>query len=185
MSGVLLPVIGGTQETKSDAMASEDGRESSSSQFVRSVEAMENMDFPTVNAAHSVKARLSTIEEIVSTQGNHNSQCQSSFHRLHGSLNETDDNIKQLLLNMQNDFDQKILTLKKEYDHRFDLQSSENKRLQNHVASLKADTNQLKRKLQSTIEKLRKLQHEFGDPEEIEEESSIVSLGYRPSTTTF
>jgi hypothetical protein len=44
---------------------------------------------------------------------------------------------------------------------------------------------------QSTIEKLRKLQHEFGDPDDVEEESSIVfspnaSLsGSRPNTGGF
>jgi hypothetical protein len=47
------------------------------------------------------------------------------------------------------------------------------------------------RQKQSTIEKLRKLQHEFGDPDEVEEESSIVfspnaSLsGSRPNTGGF
>lgn len=34
----------------------------------------------------------------------------------------------------------------------------------------------MKKKLQGTIEKLRKLQHEFGDPDDvIDEESSILS----------
>jgi hypothetical protein len=33
---------------------------------------------------------------------------------------------------------------------------------------------------QSTIEKLRKLQHDFGDPDDVEEESSMV---YSPNTS--
>ena len=75
---------------------------------------------------------------------------------------------------------------------RFELQSTENKRLQNHVASLKADVNQLKRKMLTVIDKVKILQHEFGIPEDWGEgdldTSSMVSTGFygsssRPTTS--
>ncbi len=66
--------------------------------------------------------------------------------------------------------------------HRFELQSTENKRLQNHVASLKADVNQLKRKMSTVIDKVKILQNEFGivedwNADELEQPSTISGTG--------
>ena len=105
------------------------------------------MQFPVVDTNASVKGRLSTLEGTASTQIAYNKQNEAALNSLSKNLHDVDGNIKTLILSMQNDFDQRLLSLKKEYDHRFDLQASENKRLQSHVASLKSDTSQLKRKM--------------------------------------
>ena len=73
---------------------------------------------------------------------------------------------------------------------RFELQSTENKRLQNHVASLKADVHQLKRKMTTVIDKVKLLQKEFDIVEDWGDEvpngldqSSTVSFGFsRPGS---
>jgi hypothetical protein len=107
------------------------------------------MYFPGIDPEASVKSRLNNLEETVHAQANHNKQNHQTIGALSRHLEDVDSNLKGIILSMQTDFDTRLSQLKKEYDHRFDLQASENKRLQSHVASLKSDTNQLKRKMVS------------------------------------
>jgi len=56
-----------------------------------------------------------------------------------------------------------MMAMRKEFEHQFELQASENKRLIQSVKSLKAHQNESNRKQKLIIERLRKLQEEFGD----------------------
>jgi len=159
--------------------------------FEQVLEKLNNTYFPAIDPDISVKARISILEGTAHSQKEYNKQNVESFATLSNDINLMDQNLKKIIIDMQMDFEKRLTLFKKEYDHRFEIQASENKRLQSAIATLKSDSNQTKRKLQSTIEKLRKLQREFGDPDDLEEESSVLfsttnSLVLsRPNTTGF
>mmetsp|Transcript_6293 Transcript_6293/g.8780 ORF Transcript_6293/g.8780 Transcript_6293/m.8780 type:complete len:184 (-) Transcript_6293:244-795(-) len=161
----------------------------SGTKFDVSTSQMAKTVFPIVNNNGSVKVRLSTLESTVETQSNYNRLTLDSFGNLADNLRTTDNNLQDLLRQTQEHFTNVIATLKKEYDHKFELQSTENKRLQNNIASLKAESNQTKRRLHITVEKLKKLKADFGDPDEqFDDDSSLMSttmLPTRPNTSLF
>ncbi len=92
-----------------------------------------------------------------------------------------EDSIEQLRLKFQQD----IGALRREYDHRFELQMAENKRLQASFASLKGETVATNNKLALTIGKLRELCIEFGIEDDAGDQDSFSALALsvsRPST---
>lgn len=120
------------------------------SKFNAVLQQLSSIPFPPIAGELSVKARISNLEGAALAQSEFNSTAIENFSQLNNSLHAAEDMIKLFLKQTQESFDAKLATLKKEYDHRFDLQNSENKRLQNHVSNLKADTNVLKQKLVCT-----------------------------------
>ena len=150
MDGVSLPYINrATSENSVFYNSAKNGNQDgpTKTEFSLRMEKLVSMYFPGIDPEASVKTRLNNLEETAAAQSNHNNQTQQTISALSKNVDDVDGNLKELLLNMQNDFDTRLLALKKEYDHRFELQTSENKRLQGHVAALKSDTNQLKRKM--------------------------------------
>ena len=143
INGATSPSFGFTNDEYRDDMRT------TQSKFEQSLDKFSTITYPPLNANDTIKNRLGTMESISMTQAELNRASQESFLNLSGDLHATENNLKDLLLQMQSAYDQKLANLKKEYDHRFELQSSENKRLQNHVATLKSDSYQLERKLVS------------------------------------
>lgn len=82
------------------------------------IDRMGALDFPAMDGAASVKGRLSLLENAMDVQGDHNKQSQQTFLALSKNMEDMDGGIKSLILSMQNDFDLKLATMKKEYDHR-------------------------------------------------------------------
>jgi hypothetical protein len=156
-------------------------------QFDASLSRLGALQFPEINPVASVKSRIVALELSAETQNKFDNLTFQSFNNLSNNMHSLEDMMRELVKNTHHEIEGKMNLLKKEYDHRFELQANENKRLQNHVSLLKADNSTLKHKLQSTIEKVRKLQHEFGDPDgDFEEESSILSStgGLNATTST-
>lgn len=181
MSRLNLPSIPGSISDEKNSnlfdvqpIAEED--EVGETQFDTSFQKLLSLQFPPMNPMSSVKHRIGSLEESTQTQHEFNRLTGKSFHNLSNNVHSLEDMMREIVKQSQADMEGKMLLMRKEYDHRFELQTNENKRLQSHIASLKADNTMLKRKLQGTIEKLRKLQQEFGDPDDpFEEESSIIS----------
>lgn len=200
MSRVSLPSIGnngqGTfyDEHKSAVMFDVEPiveeEEYNHNKFSDTVQRLANQPFPEISGEQSMKNRISTLERTAEVQGDFNKLSHRSFINLSGDLISTEEALKDLINQVQNTFDNKLNNMKKEYDHRFELQANENKRLQNHVATLKADSHMLKKKLQATVDRLKKLQMEFGDGDlDLEEDLSILSVSgtatlSRPNTTS-
>lgn len=88
--------------------------------FEKRIDRMSALDFPATDAAASVKGRIIILETCADVQSDHNKQTQQSFLAAAKNLEDVDGNIKSLLLNMQSDFDLKLATMKKEYDHRYE-----------------------------------------------------------------
>ena len=86
--------------------------------FDQCVDTMVHMNFPTLDALQSVKGRLNNLEATADTQSEYNKQTEQSLTYVSKNLQDVDLNIKSLILSMQNDFDQRLASLKKEYDHR-------------------------------------------------------------------
>ena len=95
------------------------GEQTAKSSFEKRIDRMGALDFPVMDGAASVKGRLALLETSVDVQGDHNKQAQQSLLAVSKNLDDVDGNIKSMLLNMQNDFDLKLSTMKKEYDHRY------------------------------------------------------------------
>lgn len=92
--------------------------ESPKSVFEQRVDRITALSFPVVDSEASVKSRLNTLEATAEVQTEHNKQSEQSLLSLATNIEEVDTNIKSLLLNMQTDFDLRLTTMKKEYDHR-------------------------------------------------------------------
>lgn len=88
------------------------------SAFDQRVDHLRAIPFPVVDSEASVKSRLLTLESTAAAQDEYNKQEGNSLLALSKNLDDVDTNIKTLILNMQSDFDMRILAMKKEYDHR-------------------------------------------------------------------
>jgi hypothetical protein len=126
MDGVTLPVIGmGRDNTilESNSNGSIDVIEEEDvgvDKFEQGLELMALMSFPDLDPKSSMKSRISNLETTEDVQSEYNKATQHSFINVSANLKSCDDNIKSLLISMQNDFDQRLALLKKEYDHRYD-----------------------------------------------------------------
>jgi hypothetical protein len=88
------------------------------SQYELKMEKLAAMYFPEIDAGGSVKTRLSNLEETAVSQSQFNKVNQQTLTSLSENLDAVDLNIKGLILSMQVDFDSRLMSLKKEYDHR-------------------------------------------------------------------
>lgn len=113
---------------------------------------LSTLPFPILNNNTSVKNRINTLENFGETQMEFDRLSVQNLSCLANDLNTADESLRSIIGNVVESFDAKLSTLRKEYDHRFELQSNENKRLQNHVSSLKSDTALLKKKLVSILQ---------------------------------
>lgn len=123
MNSITLPKIN-QSVVDNGIIYTNNGRTSSpdheKTEFELKMEKLTSMYFPEIDAAASVKARLSNLEETCSSQSHHNRQTEQTLLCLSKDLERTDGNIKDIILSMQNDFDIRLQSLKKEYDHRLD-----------------------------------------------------------------
>ena len=102
---------------------------------------------PQLNADNSLKDRLSTLEDTVTTQANLNELTVSMLHNIDRIMQEKEANLQRTILQLQEQILEDMSILKKDYDHRFDLQGAENRRLQARIAELKEENCQLQRKM--------------------------------------
>ena len=84
----------------------------------RKMEMMASLNYPDIDQQASVKARISALETAAGTQSTYNKCNDLALHLMEKHVQDVDGNIKNLLLSMQSDFDQRISSLQKEYDHR-------------------------------------------------------------------
>lgn len=87
--------------------------------FSQSVERMAGVRMPEVDPAAPMKVRISTLEAALHGQENHNHLARTSLLNLSDSFSTVDQQIKSMMLAMQQDFDRKLVEMKKEYDHRY------------------------------------------------------------------
>jgi gas vesicle protein len=116
-------------------------------QFDVSFQRLASIQYPPMVPASSVKNRLGALEESAQSQHEFNRLTTKTFQNLSNNVSSLEDMMREFVKQTQGEIEGKISLMKKENDHRFELQSNENKRLQSHVASLKADNTMLKRKL--------------------------------------
>ena len=138
---------------------------------------------PTVDRGLAVKARVSTLEDMVTVQEDRSALVQGMLDDLDVDLGKAEDRIMAALEASNQRIVNEFAELRSYYDHRFDLQNAENLRTQQHISTLKFENNQLKRKLDLTIRKLNRLQAEFDGGETApEDELSLTGLNMTGST---
>ncbi len=91
---------------------------------------LHSIEFPALSPDDSLKNRITTVEHFCEIQSLNNQLTYETLGDTKNILNNAEtnlmDGIEQIRLKFQNDLN----TLKREYDHRFELQMAENKRLQ-------------------------------------------------------
>jgi hypothetical protein len=92
---------------------------------------------------------VGTAEATIEYQNDVNRVTKAMILSLDADLSHTERRILEMFEANNQRIAQEFAELKKDYDHRFDLQTAENLRTQQHISSLKAENNQLKRKLVS------------------------------------
>jgi len=136
-------------------------------------ESFASLAMPPINPLNSMKNRIGLLEDIASTQIMTN---KISYNMITALDDDSCNNtllLKQLIQDMQNNFDNNIKEMKKDYDYRFELQSIENKRLQEKFAVVKSDLNQTMRKLGVALSRLQKLELEVFDEDPVLEGNSL------------
>lgn len=86
--------------------------------FDHTVNRLATRPFPELNENASMKTRIMTLERTAEVQGDYNKLSHRSFMNLSNDVHGLEDHIKDLMQQMQNSFDNKLATMKKEYDHR-------------------------------------------------------------------
>lgn len=160
MSRVSLPSIGNSGHGQGNSHSYDEQKsphmfevepiaeeEYNENKFSDTVQRLATQPFPPVAPEQSMKNRISALEQTAEVQSDFNKLSHRTFINLSAELQTTEETLKDMINQVQNNFDSKLAAMKKEYDHRFELQANENKRLQNHVATLKADSHMLKKKL--------------------------------------
>ena len=66
-------------------------------------------------------------------------------------LYKTEETLKELLSDMSKQLSDELAALRREYEHRFELQNAENRRLQASFALLKAESTQTNKRLVSIV----------------------------------
>jgi hypothetical protein len=117
---------------------------------------------PCLDVNDNMKLRVQTLEQITQVQSSYNKISTSLICDLDTDLYNADNNLQNLINVLRTKFDSDLDKLKKEYEHKFELQAVENKRILEKFSSLKAESNQTKRKLHSTVARLRAVQDEMG-----------------------
>ena len=127
---------------------------------------------PDIDNGQAVKSRVTVLENTAAFQAQRNELTHSMFDELDIDLADAEERQMVALAASNQRIAQEFEELRKHYDHRFDLQSAENLRTQQHISALKFENNQLKRKLELTIKKLNRLQAEF-DGGEVQEDDEL------------
>ncbi len=121
MDGLTLPRIDGASNENSFHSSSGIRKSGASpkSDLQQRLDSLHSIQFPVVDSEASVKSRLVTLEATAAAQDDYNKQEGNTLLALSRNLDNVDKNIKTLILNMQSDFDMRLLAMKKEYDHRY------------------------------------------------------------------
>ena len=127
---------------------------------------------PDIDDGQAVKSRVTVLENTVAFQTQKNELIHSMFDDLDQDLANAEERQMLALATSNQRIAQEFAELRLHYDHRFDLQTAENLRTQQHISALKFENNQLKRKLELTIRKLNRLQAEF-DGGEVGEDDEL------------
>jgi hypothetical protein len=109
--------------------------------------AMTLLNFPDMRPAEPFKDRLAILEETAQTQARMNQLTYETFGDSKKDLHATEENLKALLASISEQFSNELAALRREYEHRFELQNAENRRLQASFALLKAESTQSNKRL--------------------------------------
>lgn len=125
-----------------------------------------------------IKQRLAQIdvdlEYLMSTMKN----VESNVAALNKGGDEMEHRLKEIVDIMRSEMNEKIQDVQQSANHRYDLQISENTRLQASVASLKAENSQLQKKMSVLLSRLDTLEGEMDSdkPSVLAEQFSTASL---------
>lgn len=128
---ISLPAINGAQESVPSPMRpnSRTGNLSPdqappipevSSKFNAVFQQLTEISFPVMNHESSVKGRINILEGAAEAQSEFNNMSIRTFAELNNSLHGAEDMIKMILKQSQDQFDNKLAQMRKEYDHRCD-----------------------------------------------------------------
>mmetsp|Transcript_16694 Transcript_16694/g.15056 ORF Transcript_16694/g.15056 Transcript_16694/m.15056 type:complete len:194 (-) Transcript_16694:13-594(-) len=141
---------------------------------------MKSITLPSIKPQSNAKQRINTLEDATLTQYKLNEMTFDTVGKLSSELINTEDHIKQIIQQLTDNFNNQLRALRIEYDHRFDLQRAENKRLKDGFAALKEESSMTIKKLNLTIEKLQEVQTELGetnDNDDFAQLARVVSRG--------
>jgi hypothetical protein len=84
-----------------------------------SFQQLSTISFPEINNELNMKTRISTLEAATVAQNDFNNKSCKTFEELNNEVIYTEDRIMQVIKQVQDNFDSKLVVMKKEYDHRY------------------------------------------------------------------
>lgn len=129
-------------------------------------------------SGRGIKQRLAKMDDDVNYLLATANALQENVNTLNEGGNEHQHAIQALELKLKKELDEKIDSIQQAANHRYDLQISENTRLQASVASLKSENSQLQKKLAFVLSRLDALEGEVDSekPSMLADSFSMTSL---------
>ena len=135
------------------------------------------------SSGRGIKQRLAQIDIDVEYLMSTTKNLETNVSSLNKGGDEMDRRLKVMMDTLRGEMNEKIQDVQAAANHRYDLQISENTRLQASVASLKAENSQLQKKLSVVLSRLDTLEGEMDSEKlgNLSEQFSSASLS-QPST---
>lgn len=130
------------------------------------------------SSGRGIKQRLAQIDVDVDYLLSTTKNMEGNLSALNKGGDEMEHKLKTIVDGMRTEMNEKIQDVQQAANHRYDLQISENTRLQASVASLKAENSQLQKKLSVVLSRLDTLEGEVDSekPSILTEQFSTTSL---------
>ena len=107
----------------------------------------ESLSTPELAVDGSLKQRVHSLEQAIKIQVRRDDVTYQNIIALSKDSERIEKGTRQMVMEKHIEVDEEVKQFKQEVHHRFELQTAENKRLQQHVTSLKAENHQLQRDL--------------------------------------
>mmetsp|Transcript_18399 Transcript_18399/g.19156 ORF Transcript_18399/g.19156 Transcript_18399/m.19156 type:complete len:188 (+) Transcript_18399:62-625(+) len=137
--------------------------EQTESYFSASQTLRESLSSPQLMQDGTLKQRVFSLEQAIDIQVRRDDVTYQNILALSKDSARIEQTLTQNLNDKTNTLEEALRVFKQEVHHRFELQNAENKRLQQHITTLKAENHQLQSELTKVTERVKQLESEFGD----------------------
>ncbi len=130
--------------------------------FEQHLKQLTQVEFASIDPSGAFKDRLSVVETVFQSQVSYNNLVTETLADGHQNIINLEVSVEAAVAAAGSLHKASIISFRQEFQHKFELQMAENRRLQAGVASLKVETAKTLSKLVLVTKKLQDLSKEFG-----------------------
>ena len=115
--------------------------------FINSPSRTLQLSPPSMNSSGNMKQRLQTVERFVDYQVHRNEGLVEDVKLVRDDLASLENRLTKQLQESDAEMSALFKSFKQEVHHRFDLQTAENRRLQQHISNLKSENQNMQKQM--------------------------------------